>query len=104
MWISINRIISQAEDAKYLGLHLDRRTEETIYSTSAKQLGIQLGKKHWLLGSKSQLSTKNMLLLYKTILKSGLSGLMAWGTASNSNIEILQRFQNRYLRIIINAS
>jgi len=25
------------------------------------------------------------------------------GTASNSNIEILQRFQNKYLRIIVNA-
>jgi len=27
-----------------------------------------------------------------------------WGTASNLNIEILERFQNRYFRIIVNAS
>jgi len=27
----------------------------------------------------------------------------SWGTASNSNIEIIQRFQNKYLRIIFNA-
>jgi len=27
-----------------------------------------------------------------------------WGTAANSNIEIIQRFQNKYLRIIVNAS
>jgi len=30
-------------------------------------------------------------------------GIQLWDTASNSNIEILQRFQNEYLRIIVNA-
>jgi len=34
-----------------------------------KQLGIQLGKMYRLLASKSQLSTENKSLLYKTILK-----------------------------------
>ena len=29
--------------------------------------------------------------------------LPLWGTASNSNIEILQRFQNKVLRSIVNA-
>jgi len=27
-----------------------------------------------------------------------------WGTASNSNMEIIQIFQNKYLRVIVNAS
>jgi len=27
-----------------------------------------------------------------------------WGAVSNSNIEILQKFQNKYLRNIVNAS
>jgi len=31
-------------------------------------------------------------------------GVQLWDTASNSNIEILQRFQNRYFRIIVSAS
>jgi hypothetical protein len=30
-------------------------------------------------------------------------GISLWGTASNSNIEILQRFQNKVLRSIVNA-
>jgi len=55
--------------------------------------------------ARQQLSIENKLLLYKAILKP-IYVFMAsnWGTASNSNIEILQRFQNKYLRIIINAA
>jgi len=56
---------------------------------------------YWLLGSKSQLSIKNKLLLYKAILKS--IWIYVSGTASNSNIEIIQRSSNKYLRIIVNA-
>jgi len=62
--------ILQAEDARYLGLHLDRRLNwrKHIF-TKRKQLGIQLSKMYWLLGSKSQLSIESKLLLYKAILK-----------------------------------
>jgi len=90
---------------KYLRLQLERRLNwrKHIF-TKRKQLGIQLSKIYWLLGSKSQLSIENKLLLYKTILKPIWTyGVQLWGTASNSNMEILQRFQNKYLRIIINA-
>jgi hypothetical protein len=59
---------------------------------------------HWLLGQKSQLSTINKLLLYKTILKPIWTyGIQLWGTASTSNIEILERFQSKVLRIIVDA-
>jgi len=59
---------------------------------------------YWLLDSKSQLSIENKLLFYKAILKPIWTyGVQLWGTASNSNTEILQRFQNRYLRIIVSA-
>jgi len=30
-------------------------------------------------------------------------GVQLWGTAANSNIKIIERFQNKYLRIIVNA-
>jgi len=47
-------------------------------------------KMYWLFDRKSQLSTENKLLLYKTILKPIWAyGIQLWGTASNSNIEIL---------------
>jgi hypothetical protein len=59
---------------------------------------------HWLLGWKSQFSTTNKLLLYKTILKPIWTyGIQLWDTASVSNIEILERFQSKILRIIVGA-
>jgi hypothetical protein len=59
---------------------------------------------HWLLGRQSQLSTSNNLLLYKTILKPIWTyGIQLWGTAFNSNIEILERFQSKALRMIVDA-
>jgi len=61
---------------------------------------------YWLFGSKSQLSTENKLLLYNAI--QTYMGLVSdCGAAFNSNIEILQRilqrFQNKILRIIFDA-
>jgi hypothetical protein len=52
---------------------------------------------YWLLGRKSKLSTSNKLLIYKKILK------QIWRTASTSNIEILERFQSKTLRMIVDA-
>jgi len=95
--------IPQAEDASYLGLHLDRRLNwrKHIF-TKRKQLGIQLSKMYRMLGTKSQLSIESKLLLYEAILKSIWTyGVQLWST--NSNIKIIQRFQNKYLRIIVNA-
>jgi len=62
--------IPQAEDAKYLGLPRSQTEFEKAHIHQRKQLGIQLNKMYWLLGSKSQLSIENRLLLYKAILKS----------------------------------
>jgi len=59
---------------------------------------------YWILGRKSELSLVNKVLLYKTILKPIWTyGIPLWGSASHSNIEILQRFQNKVLRTIANA-
>jgi hypothetical protein len=58
---------------------------------------------HWLFGRRSTLSTESKLL-YKVVLKSTWTcGIQLWGTASNSNIEILQRSQFKILRSILNA-
>jgi hypothetical protein len=57
------------------------------------------------LGRNSKLSTSNKLLLYETILKPIWTyGIQLWGTASTSNIEILDRFQSKALRMIVDAS
>jgi hypothetical protein len=53
---------------------------------------------------KSHLSTTNKLLLYKTILKPIWTyGIQFWGTASTFNIEILERFQCKVLRMMVDA-
>ena len=59
---------------------------------------------YWILGRKSELTLTNKPLLYKTIIKPiWTHGITLWGTACHSNIEILQRFQNKALRTFVNA-
>jgi len=59
---------------------------------------------YWILGRKSELLSVNQVILYKTILKLVWTyGITLWGSTSHSNIEILQRFQNKVLRTIVNA-
>jgi hypothetical protein len=87
--VHINGVqLPQSEDVKYLGLHLDKRlTWHKHIFTKRKQLGLTLTKMYWLL-----LTTNKRL--YKTILKPIWTyGIQLWGTASTSNIEILERFQ-----------
>jgi hypothetical protein len=59
---------------------------------------------YWLLGRSLRLSLPNKLLLYKTILRPIWTyGIQLWGTASSSNIEILERIQSKALRMIVDA-
>jgi hypothetical protein len=104
--VQLNDVQLPSEDhVKYLGLHLDRRlTWRHHIFAKRKQLGLTLTKLHWLLGRQSRLSLHNKLLLYKTILKPIWTyGIQLWGTASTSNVEILERFQAKALRQIVNA-
>jgi hypothetical protein len=56
---------------------------------------------HWLLGRQSTLTTSSKFLAYKVVLKPIWTyGLQLWGTASTSNIEILERFQSKTLCMI----
>lgn len=62
--------IPQADEVKYLGLHLDRRLNwRTHVFTKRKALGIQLRKLYWQMCQSSQLSLENKVLSYKCILK-----------------------------------
>jgi hypothetical protein len=59
---------------------------------------------YWLLRRKSKLYTSNKLLIYKTTLRQILTyGIQLWGTVSTSNIEILERFQGKALRMIVDS-
>jgi hypothetical protein len=101
--VHINDVqIPQENHVKYLGRHLDRRlTWHTHNFAKRKQLGLSLTKVYWLLGRKSKLSTNNKLLINKVILKPIWTYVIQlWNTTSNSNIEILKRFQSKVLRLV----
>jgi hypothetical protein len=100
-----NEPLPQAEDVKYFGLHLDRRlTWHKHIFTKRKHLGTILTKLYRLLGRKSKLDLNNMLFIYKVAIKPIWTyGIQLWGTASTSNIEIMERFQSKTLRLITDA-
>jgi hypothetical protein len=99
-----NDQLPQAE-VKYIGLHLDRRLiwHRHIFA-KRKHLDITFSKMDWLLNRQSKLYISNKLLTYKVILKPIWTyGIQLWGSASISNIEILECFQGKVLRMITNA-
>jgi hypothetical protein len=100
-----NEQLPQAEEVKCLGLHLDRRlTWHKDIFAKRKHLGITLSKMYWLLGRKSKLSIINKFLVYNVMLKPNWTyGTQLWGSASIFNIEILERFQGKVLRMITDA-
>ena len=100
-----NKHLAQPDDVKYLGIHLDRKlTWRKHITTKRKRLDLKLRKLYWIIGRKSQLSLENKLLVYKAILKPIWTyGLQLWEAASNSNIDILGRFQSEVLGIITDA-
>lgn len=100
-----SKIIPRVDCVKYLGMHLDKTlTWRTHIWKKRKQLGLKFSKYYWLLGKNSQLSLRNKLLVYKAAFKPIWTyGIQLWGTASNSNIEILERFQSKILRAMTGA-
>lgn len=98
-------VLAQSNEAKYLGIHLDCRLNwRSHIFMKRKQLGLKLRELYWLIDKKSKLSLDNKILVYKAILKPiWCYGIQLWGTAATSNIEILQRFQSKVLRIIANV-
>ena len=96
--VSINNItVPNKDTVRYLGMTLDRRlTWKQHIVDKSKQLRDKLKKFYWLIGRRSNLSIQNEVTLYKTVIKPVWTyGIQLWGTASNSNIEILQRFQSK---------
>lgn len=69
-----------------------------------EELNIQYRKLYWLLGRNSKFSVQNKLLIYKQVLKPVWTyGIQLWGCTKATNIKIIQTFQNKVLRGIVNA-
>lgn len=104
--ISFNSsIIPYRSVVRYLGLHLDERlTYSAHVRIKRKELDLRLQNLSWLLGRQSHLSLENKRLLYLALLRPIWTyALPIWGCASNSLRNIIQRHQNKTLRLIAGA-
>ena len=97
--------IKPANTAKHLGMTLDVKLRWKAHIKMKKEeLQYKFRKMYWLLGRRSDLSIPNKLLLYKQVLRPIWTyGIQLWGCAKKSNIELIQYYQNRVLRSIVNA-
>jgi hypothetical protein len=67
-------------------------------------MNLKFRNMYCIIGRRSQLSLSNKLLVDKAILKPIWTyGIQLWGTVSNSNIDLLERFQSEVIRIITDA-
>jgi hypothetical protein len=58
----------------------------------------------FMLGRNSELSVHNKLILYKQVIRPVWSyGIQLWGGTSESNIQVIQHYQNKLLKCIVNA-
>jgi hypothetical protein len=97
--------VPYANTAKYLGMTLDAKLRwKKHIKKKHDELNIKFRKMYWLLGRNSQLPVHNKLTLYKQVIRPVWSyGIQLWGCASDSNIEVIQRYRNKVLKCIVNA-
>lgn len=100
-----NKIIPYQNTAKYLGMTLDAKLRWKAHVKKKRaELELRYKKMYWLLGKHSALSVHNKILLYKQVLMPVWTyGIQLWGCTKKSNTLIIQRFQNKVLRGIVNA-
>ena len=100
-----NQKVPYTNTAKYLGMTLDAKLRWKAHVKKKRQeLDLRYKKMYWLIGRNSSLSLHNKLIIYKQILKPVWTyGIQLWGCTKQSNINIIQRFQNKVLRHMVNA-
>ena len=100
-----DRPLPSVNEVKYLEMYLDRRLRWTKQiKTKRKVMDLKVRKMYWLFDRKSQLSLYNKRIIYKVIIKPIWTyGIQLWGAACNSNLDIIQRFQSKTLRLMLDA-
>lgn len=100
-----NNLIPHSNTAKYLGITLDTKLQWEVHvEKKREELGLKYRKMYWLIGRNSKLFLHNKLMIYKQTLKLVWScGIQLWGCTKASNLETIQRFQNKALRNIVDA-
>jgi hypothetical protein len=91
--------------AKYLGMTLGTKLRwKPHVKKKQEELNLKYRKMYWLMGRYSNLSVYSKLMLYQQVLKPVWAySIQLWGCTSQSNRNIIQRFQNRVLRGIVDA-
>lgn len=97
--------IPQAQTVKYLGMHMDSRLNWKHHvRQKAEQIKLKCRQIYWLVGYQSPLSLNNKRLVYESIIKPiWLYGIQVWGCTKQSNRNIIQKCQNKFLRLITKA-
>lgn len=97
--------IPQAESAKYLGLHIDSKLNWKHHvRQKAKQVKQVTYKLYWLLGNHSKLKLSHKRRIYISLIKPIWTyGAQLWGCTKKTNRLVIQRCQNKVLRLITNA-
>lgn len=97
--------VPQAESAKYLGLHLDSRLNWKHHvRQKTEQIRMKQRQMYWLIGHHSKLSLYCKRLVYQSIFKPiWMYGAQLWGCTHKSNRDMIQRSQNKFLRMVTNA-
>jgi hypothetical protein len=98
-------IIPYSSSAKYLGMTLDAKLKwKEHIKMKKRELNVKFRKMYWLLGRHSELAIHNKLLIYQQILKPCWTyGVQLWGCSKKSHLKMVQTFQNKVLRSIVNA-
>lgn len=101
-----NEIVKENNTVKYLGITLDRRLSfikqvnkilQKVYTATSKL--------YPLINRRSRLSTKNKLLIYKTIIRPTITyGGPIYHNISDTQYKRLQTTQNKLLRLVTNAN
>ena len=98
-------VIPYQTTVKYLGVHFDQRlTWRDHIMAKTKTAGLKFRAYYWLMGKHSSLSLENKRLMYMMIIRPTWSyAAPVWSTASQSNINILERRQNITIRSMVNV-
>lgn len=90
---------------KYLGVHLDKRLTWGFHiNRKINEAHTRLTKLYPIINKKSPLKIECGKIIYTSIIRPILTyGSSVWSNASDSQINKIQTFQNKVLRIILNA-
>lgn len=97
--------LSHSSPVKYLGVLLDKRlTWKPHIISTAQKTRAKMFKLYPFINKNSTLSIETGLLIYKTIIRPTMTyACPIWRNIAPTNLSILQKIQNKYLRQTLNA-